>query len=303
MRRFPIVLTPCRWLESDAKSRSPLCRPVRAGQGTLFLTIFKKSEVSFMRHSLVWSLVLLVFWAVPGCSSTEPKHTATIVITEGNAFLFKTVEGDSITYLAGDSVRVEWENDTCYVNGHLHQPRPPQPPKVFPVETIRQFYGTVPSVLEYVRTHSGNETDLWNRAYRQWEAQMGVLVGKVLEQYASDLKRGKTPDAAADSAEITLRKSPLVGLAHVDENTRWSGSRIREVRVQWAGESDTTVIELRSKVTKPRLNQPPMTLEEFKGLVLTLRLLESKGPVTVELTGGKLNVISGPDALEWRWKR
>lgn len=255
------------------------------------------------KSSFFWAVVLLVFWAVPGCGSTETKHTATIVIAEGNAFLFTTVEEDSITYLAGDSVRVEWENDTCYVNGHLHQPRPVPPQKIYPVEMIKQECGKVPLVLEYVRAHRGSEVDVWNRAYRQWEEQMGVVTSRVVEQYASDLKKGETPDAAVDSAVLILRASPLVDFVGVDEDTRWSGSPQREARVRWAGLTRTSVIPLRPQVTTRRQNQPPMTVKEFEDLVLVLRLLESKGPVTVVLTGGTMNVITGSDAPKLRWNR
>lgn len=47
-----------------------------------------RGEGCVMKRSLLWALVLLVCWTVPGCSATESRHTAAIVIAEDNSLLY-----------------------------------------------------------------------------------------------------------------------------------------------------------------------------------------------------------------------
>ena len=178
-----------------------------------------------MRHSSVWILLLLMFWAVPGYSSPKPKdtttkQTATIVIAEGNSLLWQPEGRESVVYGAGDSVLVEWDNGTCYVNGQIFQSPRSVPPTIYSVKQLKLLYGGVPSVQEYVRSHAGDETEAWNKAYRKWEKRMGLLTREAARQYMSKLKSGKAADAAAEAAVSTLRASSLVASARVDERSR-----------------------------------------------------------------------------------
>ncbi|MCX5801568.1 MAG: hypothetical protein NTX17_09310 [Candidatus Eisenbacteria bacterium] len=254
-----------------------------------------------MKHSFLWALVLLVLWSVPGCSSTESKHSATIVIAEGNSLVYKKAGPNEPTtfYGTGSRIVVELIGDTCYVNGQAYLPQPAVPPTVYPLETLKSKYGKVPFVLEYVRGHSGDETEVWNEACREWEEQPLLLAREVVRRYASDVRsHSMTPEAAADTAVATLRASPFVVSAHEDERSRQGNLVCRMISVQWAGESDWELLLLDPH---PILDWPrpkPMKLEEFKSFVHLLRSLEGKGPVTIELKGGNLNYISGPGTRE-----
>jgi hypothetical protein len=46
----------------------------------------------------------------------------------------------------------------------------------------------------------------------------------------------------------------------------------------------------------------PMTLNDFRAFVDMFRSLEHKGPITIELRGGSVLYITGPDALKRRGK-
>lgn len=255
-----------------------------------------------MRSSFICVLVLLVFWAVPGCSSSESRHTATIVIAEGNSLLYKRVGKNEpiIRYGAGDRVVVELENDTCYVNGKPHWPQPQLPPEMDSLDVLKRSYGRVPAVLEYVKSHRGDETEVWNEAYRSWEKQRQSLHSKVARRYMSDLRNGQTPDAAEDSALVALRASPLVASARVDERLL-GPSRIRRIQVRWAGIDDEVGLLFEPNLL-PTPPPPRMTLDGFKDFVHLLRSLERKGPVMIELRGGNLNYISGEEAVRRRSK-
>jgi len=157
-----------------------------------------------MKYPFLCVLVLLVFWAVPGYCSPEPKdtttkHTAMIVIAEDNSLLWQPEGREPVVYGAGDSVLVEWDNGTCCVNGQIFQSPLPAPPTIYSVKQLKLFYGGVPSVQEYVRSHGGDETEAWNKAYRQWEKRMGLLTRAAARQYMSKLKSGKAADAACES--------------------------------------------------------------------------------------------------------
>jgi hypothetical protein len=224
-----------------------------------------------------------------------------IVIAEGNSLVYKRAGQNEPTrfYGTGDTVLVELEGDTCYVNGQAYLPHPAVPPKVYSVEELKGKYGKVPFVLEYVRSHPGDETEVWNRAYREWEDQPRLLVREVVRRYASDVRsHSMTPEAAADTALATLRASPLVVSAYETEESRKANLVSRDIRVRWAGQSDSGGLMLDPQ---PILDWPrpkPMKLEEFKSFVHLLRSLEGKGPVTIELKGGNFFIMNGPGTRE-----
>jgi hypothetical protein len=249
-----------------------------------------------MRHLTLWTLILLVLWAVPSCSRTEDEHTATIVIGEGGSFLFQSGQFQPVAYESGDTVLVELEGDTCYISGQPYWPPPYVPPEVWPVEMLREFYGNVPSVLEYVHTHTGDETELWNQASRQWQEKKQLLMREILRRYQSDLQNGKAADEAVESALVTVGASSLVASARLDSTLDSPGSPQRTIFVQWAGQTDEVLFWLDPHAplypTRPR----PMTLERFKDFVSMLRLLEHSSPAAIELLGGSLKVSSGAKA-------
>jgi hypothetical protein len=221
------------------------------------------------------------------------------VIAEGNSLLFQsTEEAEPVRYGTGDLLIVEWDNDTCYVNGRIYSPLPPEAPKPHSVEALEGLYGRVPSVAEYVRSHSGDKVQLWNEAYRQWQDQCRLLVREAARQYTSAVESGKLPDAVADSVLVMLRTSPIVASARVDARSRGAAAPTRIIQVRFAGLDDEGIIMLSPH---PILDVPaprPMTVDEFKSLVQILRKLERKRPTTIELKAGSINLFSGPEALK-----
>ena len=255
-----------------------------------------------MNRSLLPTLVLLVFCAVHGCGRADDEHTATIVIAEGNSLLYKRAGQDQpvIYYGPGDSVLVEWKNDTCYVNAQPHMPHPAAPPKTLTVEHLRSFYGKVPVVIEYVRNHAGDSTEVWNQAYRKWEEQMRQVTHAAFQRYADDLLAGKTPDAAADEVAFVLRLSSLVASASVDKSRSSPNSQQRFVVVYWKGNDYSETLWMGPGGPRDLPRHRPFTLEDFKALVGILRGLEGREPMTVELRGGNMVVATGRDAEKRR---
>jgi len=250
-----------------------------------------------MSRLLLWTWVLLVMWVVSGCGKAGDKHAATIVITEGNSLLYKRAgQNQPVTYYGpGDSVLVEWRNDTCYVNGRAHMPPSPAQ-EILAIEHLRSFYGKVPSVVEFVNSHAGDSTEVWNQAYREWERQIGQVTRAAFQRYSKDVLAGGSPDAAAERVVFALRLGPLVETAYVDKSRSAPNSQKRYVVVYWKGQAYSETFWL--DPTAPTYAPPKRTatLGDFKTLVRALRVLEEKGPRALELRGGNTFVTTGRDA-------
>lgn len=252
-----------------------------------------------MKRSFVWTLVLSAVWVVSGCGSTEGRERATIVIGEGNSLLHeKPGETKGLVYGPGDTVLVEWEDGTCYLNGAIYKPQPPQPPPVHPAEMLKGMYGAVPTVLEYVSTHEGDETEVWNEAVRRWEKQTRALMREQARQYMAVLESGKSADEAAEAALAVLLTSPLVSSAWVEDNADLAPTQCRNIRHRWAGEDRESLSMLSPHMTLDISPPKPMTRDDFKVFVRILRRLEGKGPVTLEIKGSNMFYMSGPGTEE-----
>lgn len=258
----------------------------------------KPEEVMLVRRSLVWVSVLLALWLLPGCGRVDDERSATIVIAEGNSLDYKRVGQDEpvIHYGPGDTVIVEFKNDTCYVNGQPHMPHPVAPRRKFTVGLLRSLYGNVPLVASYVASHSGDSTEVWNQAVRELDVQMKQVVSAAFQQYKDDLLAGKSPDAAAERVVLGLRLSQLVDSAYVDETRSSPDSKNRYVMVAWAGKEYEEDLWLEPAGPRGVRRQRHVDAEDFKAFVQLLRGLEEGVPMTVELRGGNMVVRRGPKA-------
>ena len=239
--------------------------------------------------------IVTAFETLPSAGS---KETATIVIAEGNSLVQQPEGREPVVYSAGDTIVVEWDSGDCYLNGRIYQSRRPSPPKNFPVTQLKQMYGKVPSVLDYVRTHHGDETVVWNEADRQWEKKKGVLTREVARRYMSALENGKTVDEAAAGALSTLRANSLVDSAWLSERPRPPRSQTSIIFVKWAGMWVNEILTLRPSMRLDWTQQAGMTLDTFRGFVSMLKTLERKGPVRIELRGGGVVHMWGKEAAK-----
>jgi len=197
-------------------------------------------------------------------------------------------------------VYAEWEDGTGYVNGQIYWPPPPVPPTTYPLERLKSRYGEVPAVAEYVRAHSGDETEVWNEAVREWEKQTRTLTREAGRQYMADLESGKTADEAAEVALNALCVSPLVDTAEIFDESGPTPQDypVRMIKVQWAGLSDKVLVELNPEPPRNWPSPKPMAHDDFEAFVRILRRLEGEGPVTLEIKGGNMFYMSGPGTEE-----
>jgi len=260
---------------------------------------FGEDSALIMKYLTLGTLTLVLFCTLPFCGSAERRHTATIAIAEGNFLLCRYGESETVIHGFGDSVLVEWENGNLCVNGQVHWSWDAVPPKLYPLELLKDLYGNVPCVVEYVEGHSGDETEVWNEAVRHWERQIRSLALDVARQYTSDIESGKTADEAAEAVLAMLRASPLADSPRVDEARRKERSTTRIVLFRWTGRSlGTSFMLTPCRELGPPPPRRPMKLDEFKSFLKKLRRLEDKGPVTVELKGRQARVYTGARARD-----
>jgi len=195
-------------------------------------------------------------------------------------------------------VYAEWEDGTGYVNGQIYWPPPPVPPTTYPLERLKSRYGEVPAVIEYVRTHEGDETEVWNEAYREWEKQTRALTRELARRYMADLESGKTADEAIGVALDSLLASPLVATARVEVSPEMEPTPCRNIAMRWAGLSQTDWLMYTPHMTLDVSAPKPMTHDDFEAFVRILRRLEGEGPVTLEIKGGNMFYMSGPGTEE-----
>jgi hypothetical protein len=228
-----------------------------------------------------------------GERSDGSQTRATITVAEGNLLVYQTWDR-TIVYKGGDTVQLEWGDGTCYVNGLIHKPHPAGPIKTYDLSLLMSMYAEVPMVKEYVKSHAGDATDVWNAACRRLDEEMQRLTTSVAREYASVLQ-GTDQAAATETALNSLRASRLIASARRDDRVGVD-EEMQTIVIRWAGVPGEELLML-SRTVEERHPQPPMRLDGFQSFISMMRSLETSRPVRIELKCGNINYFSGDAAI------
>lgn len=266
------------------------------------------------RFQVAALLGLLLF--VAGCQN-RPKcvFPTRFILRPGQGVLYESWDRIPHEFGPGDTVTVHWAANVLTVNGFVHRPHAPPPP--WKVERLRQLYGDVPFIRDYVAIATGDSVARWNEASRELEVLHRELYEDTIDVYRSSLGSQGSVEQATRAAAHWLGQS-----AHVDSVTIPPARQLPQstaspfdtccggpmIMVYWKGTNDGSGVMLRMGVSErggykhaSSYRDPGPSKDQACAIVSIVRIgLSIPGDYRVEFVRGNINMFgsAGPQYSE-----
>jgi hypothetical protein len=271
----------------------------------------ERQSISWVRMALaIWSTSFLSFGGVSAACGTSDQQATTFAGTAedtiqlgANKRLVVQIGSDRAEYGPGDRIILRWIDGRVYVDSRQIRPRPDSgTPNVLPVERLKEMYGSVPLISQYVRDHRSedSEKEVWNAASRLFASRLDDIWCDAGQRYRSLVQGDATldrPAIAPDSAAALIARS-LLQKTDVVSSVSVVKPPVRDsldgfLVVVWKGlERVPEHVTLSGESSRSNVGSKEISKEMFNQLYgVPLRMLgQDRASMSIELIDGTMSV-------------